>query len=175
MLIFLFATHNSNRSTCFVVVFADAVPFVSDSLVDVTFVDIQHETLRDFLISISDEGRHLEALLVHADSQSIKGYFFVLLLSFLYLLEDVSHVELHASDKRYLQHKGTHEVVKDIAALFLEVNCLVLLEIVEDLVVSHCQLHHTIDLTLQFFLISLFEILEIVELLSKTLHFLLLQ
>lgn len=68
MLIFLFATHNSNRSTGFIVVFTHAVPFVSDSLVDVTFIDIQHETLRDLLISISDEGRHLEALLVHADS-----------------------------------------------------------------------------------------------------------
>lgn len=138
MLIFLFATHNSNRSAGFFVVFAYTVPFVSDSLVDVTFVDIQHEALRDFLISISDEGRYLEALLVHADSQSIKGYFFVLLLSFLYLLEDVSNVELHASDKGHLQHEGTHEVVKNIAAFFLEVNCLILLEIVENLVVSHC-------------------------------------
>lgn len=99
----------------------------------------------------------------------------MLLLSLLYLLEDVSHVELHASDEGYLQYEGTHEVVENIAALFLEVHCLVLLEIVEDLVVGHCQLHHTVDLTLQLFLISLLEILEIVEFLSETLHFLLLQ
>lgn len=96
----------------------------------------------------------------------------MLLLSFLYLLQDISHVKLHASDEGHLQHKGTHEVIEYLTAFFLEVYCLVLLEIVEDLVVGHRQLHHSIDLTLQFFFVSLFEILEIIELLSIALHFL---
>lgn len=138
MLIFLFATHNIYGSAGFVVVLAHAIPFVSHSFIDVTLVDVEHEALRDFLIRVSDKGCHPEALLVHADPKGIKGYFLVLLLSFFHLLEDVSHIELHASDEGHFEDECTHEIIEHVAALFLEVHGFVLLEIVKDLVVSHC-------------------------------------
>ena len=99
----------------------------------------------------------------------------MLLLPFLDLLEDVSHVELHASDKGNHEYECTHEVIEHFAAFFLKVDGFVLLEVVKNLVVSHRQLHHAVHLILQLFLVSLLEILQIVELLSKALHFLLLQ
>jgi hypothetical protein len=45
----------------------------------------------------------------------------------------------------------------------------------QNLVMSHGQLHHPVNLAFEFLLVGLLQVLEVVELLSEVLHVLLLQ
>lgn len=74
---------------------------------------------------------------MHAFFKRFKGNLFMLFLPVLDFLQDVPHVELHAPDERHLKHKGSHEVIENIAAFLLKVNVLIFFEFPEDLVVSH--------------------------------------
>lgn len=108
-------------------------------------------------------------LFMHALFERLKGDLFVLLLPILYLLEDIPDVELHATNEWHLKHKGSHEVIEYIAAFLLQVYGLILFKVPEDLIVSHGQLHHSIDFSFQFILVELFESGEVLIALS---HFL---
>jgi hypothetical protein len=70
------------------------------------------------------------------------------LLSLLDALEDSSHIKLHTADEGDFKDKCTHKAVEDFAALLFQVDCFIVLEITEYLVVSHGQFHHSIDFSL---------------------------
>lgn len=79
------------------------------------------------------------------------------LLSIFHLLQDVSNIELHASDERNLKYKGSHEVVKYITAFFLQIYSLIFFKASQNLIMSHRQFHHAINLSFQLIFIQLFE------------------
>ncbi len=79
----------------------------------------------------------------------------MLLLAFFHLLQDITHVELHTSNKGYLKDKSTHKVIEHFTAFPLKIDRLILFKVVKNLVMSHCKFHHAINLALQFFLVCL--------------------
>lgn len=91
---------------------------------------------------------HCRSLFMHPLLQRLQSHFFMLFLSVFHLLQNIAHVKLHTPNEGHLKYKGTHEVIENIAALLLQINSLVLVQSLQNVVVSHGKAHHSINFCL---------------------------
>ena len=85
---------------------------------------------------------------MHPLLQRLQSHFFMLFLSVFHLLQNIAHVKLHTPNEGHLKYKCTHEVIENIAALLLQINSLVLVQSLQNVVVSHGKAHHSINFCL---------------------------
>lgn len=133
---------------------------------NIWLVDFQNEVVCQLLVSVLQKGCDRRRFFSHARLQSFEGYFFMLFLLIFDFLQDSSYIELHTPDKTDLQHKCSHEVVKHICSLPLQVYSFIFVKGLQNSVMSHRQLHHSINLRLELVFMQLFKRAYILEFFS---------